>query len=121
MPDLLLVWAPCGCYWAGGYGGSFITPCGRDICNFQWSEVQTALLALEQAERELPKEKIHAVIDGAAQPVVAATTSTETPTQIQAPEDSIDAQRAVNELIDAMISEGGPSDHPADPPISEKT
>jgi hypothetical protein len=105
IPELILVWASCGCYWAGGTGGTpFVTPCGLENCNFEWSGIEGALLALEQAERPRDAEaSIHVLSAPVAVP--DGTSSPQTTPALEGP-------TALDELVEAMISEGGPVDVP---------
>ena len=102
IPELLMVYAPCGCYWAGGLGGvPFVTPCSTDGCDFQYVEVEFALAALEQAELRLkPKEKnVPSLVPTAAVP---------------------DSNNPTEASVTDMISEGGPVDEPL-PEVPEIT
>jgi hypothetical protein len=54
VPELIAVWAPCGCYWVGSVGtGCFTTACMTEACDFQYVEVERALEALKQAENAI--------------------------------------------------------------------
>lgn len=110
LKELIMVWAPCGCYWAGGHGGSFVGPCFNMDCGFAWSEVERALQALQEAEGigAAPEGQIHVVT-----PILTAVSATETTSTETIPASGEDA--TVDQLIEAMqsmISEGGPVDAP---------
>lgn len=55
MPELIIVWAPCGCYWVGPPEPErpFVTYCGQEACVFEWQGVKLALQAFKQAEASL--------------------------------------------------------------------
>lgn len=92
MPDLIVVWCPCACYWVGSSTQDyFVTTCGEDSCAYSWQETQRALEALWQAEEALktPNEIPQ------SHPVLAVS---------DVPDSASETQ--------AMISEGGPVDVP---------
>lgn len=118
LPEQIIVWSPCGCYWVGNTHGSFVTACGTVECDFKFLEVERALLALGEAEHgqppaaspvgpslvpapdtpQNPSEKIHGP-SAPAESDVSAGTGTATVAPVQ-------------EQIADMISEGGPPDPP---------
>jgi hypothetical protein len=53
QPEFVIIWAPCGCYWIGNAGGSFVTCCMKDCCDYSNLEAERALRALQQAEEAL--------------------------------------------------------------------
>lgn len=99
MPQYIMVWGQCGCYWLGGTGGDFITPCQTPTCNFQWSEVTKALLELERAEKSLQEANNDRV------PELVASNALDTASEAQS---------------QAMMAEGGPVD-PAVSAVPETT
>jgi hypothetical protein len=141
LPDLIVVWASCGCYAAFGDRYSVVTECGREGCDFQWAEAESALLALELAEKELvcatdvkgpvlvkpAPEAIKAPESGTStsEPASSLTNSSTTasvPSEGPNPAAAgIATRTAIDQLIDAMISEGGPVDVPPNGALPEET
>lgn len=132
-PDLLLVWAPCGCYWIGSNKQDyFVTMCGTKTCAYSWMETQKALDALQRAEESL-KCTTAVEVPELVKPAQASSTPASTPTvtnmetTASAPQTSpvVDTatttatHTALDQLIDQMISEGGPVD-PAVPEVPEE-
>lgn len=102
LPEYMVVWVPCGCYWIGNVDGEFTTPCNTDACVFQYAEVHRALEAfrrIEEASKD-PKEPTLETVPSCDVPAgsgVDAGASVD-PVPAEAPEAT------------DMISEGGPVD-----------
>lgn len=100
QPDLIVVWATCGCYWVGrDKTEHFVTICMLPTCSFDWNEVLRALDVLKIAEEQDAKDGLHAV----RSPSDAVGLDTK-------PVEPVDSQ--VSDAVQAsdMISEGGPVD-----------
>ena len=94
QPDLIVVWATCGCYWVGRDKTEyFVTVCMLPTCSFDWNEVLRALDVLKIAEEQVSQDGLHAV-RSAADAVGLDAKSVE----------PMDPQ------VNDMISEGGPVD-----------
>lgn len=93
LPEYIVVWAPCGCFWLGNNLGSRVTACATPACDFQWPAVKAALEAFHLLEQSLntPTEPANLGIHPVAS--ADAISGTEEPNGAQ-----------------EMISEGGPVD-----------
>ena len=107
VQELIVVWAPCSCYWVGSTGtNSFVTACGQDSCGFKWSEVERALEALKQAEnavKEAPSGL--SAVDGSGD--VSGAVS-ETGAGSEEPESQTTGRVIESSEASDMVSEGGP-------------
>jgi hypothetical protein len=99
MPEYMVVWVPCGCYWIGNVDGEFTTPCNTDACVFQYAEVHRALEAFKRIE-EASKAPKESKLESVPVPDVVGVHTAEL------------AGRGQEEPPEAtdMISEGGPVD-----------
>ena len=99
FPDLVVVWAPCDCYWIGPIRaeGPLVTMCGKKDCVFEWIEVEHALLALkaaEESQKASPKSGIHISRPLDVNTLAAGRNS--------------ESEKVIENQVTDMISEGGP-------------
>jgi hypothetical protein len=104
-PELIIVWAPCSCYWVGGVEGSFVTTCLKADCTFSWPQVEEALKALRLAELAMAQK---------ANPGLRIAGTPEQARDVAPGEVSVEGAEAAQ-----IISEGGPVGIPPDGALPE--
>lgn len=97
FPEIILVWAPCGCYYVADKTDSFVTECAKAGCDFQWTQVAMALEALRMAE-QTPLDPVQEAPNG---PSVVPNNHIPADANPQSTAPEVDE-------ISEMISEGGP-------------